>query len=121
MKIWFDPSFNAPLDFDAQCKTAKEALELLRTGKVEYLSIGCSDMMKITEALSLAVIIESLSATGDLPPITWEIHTRPVTRLAAVIEIMRNADCHWHRLFSHNTGLAVTQSGRLIVYPTDKN
>ena len=121
MKLWFDPSFNAPMNFDVQCKTSRDALDHLRTGKVVYLSIGCSDIMKMMEPLSLAVIIESLSASGELPPIVWTIHTKPAAKLAAVAEILKNADSHWHRLYSQNTGLAVTRSGRLIVYPTNRN
>jgi hypothetical protein len=117
MKIWFDPVILPPIDFDFHCKSSLEALPYLRTKKVLFISIGCNDIAQIPELLSLAIIIESLSAKGELPPIKWTIHTKPANSLAAVSEILKTADNHWHRLYSKNTGFAVTKSGRLIVYP----
>jgi hypothetical protein len=117
MNIWLDPVTTAPKNFQFHCKNSMELLSYLSSEKITLISIGCDDISKMPEILSSALIIESLAANGKLPPLSWKIHTIPSSRLAAAVEILKIADSHWNRLYSRNTGYAVTKSGRLIVYP----
>lgn len=114
MRIWFDSSLPMPDGYDRHCHTARAALKLLRTGRVSSISIGYDQPTDGTEALALAVVIESMAASAALPPITWRLHASPTEDMAAVVATLRTADEHWTD--QQSTTIAVTSSGRLIAY-----
>jgi hypothetical protein len=114
MRIWFDTVLPMPAGYDRHCRSAREALASLRTGRVSGVSIGHDRATGGIETLALAIVIESMAASAALPPITWRLHAQATADTAPIVAALRAADQHWRD--QQSTTFAVTSSGRLIAY-----
>lgn len=94
MRLYLDDLRDMPPSFDHCARTASEALALLRTGRVSFLSFD-HDLGTEETGYTVASWIERAAFDGTLARLGWAVHSaNPVGR--ANIEIaMRNAERFW--------------------------
>lgn len=97
MKLWVDDERPMPEGFDYHVKTAKEAIELLDSGKVTEISLdhdlGAEEIHKT--GYMIAQWIEIAAHNHWIPPLEWHIHSaNPVGRKNMEMAL-RNADRFW--------------------------
>jgi len=96
MRIWLDDIRPMPNWFDVHCKTATEAADYIRTGKVTFISFD-HDLgpAKAGTGYHVAVLIEDYAKAGAIPAIRYAIHSaNPVGRVN-IEAAMRNAIKFW--------------------------
>lgn len=85
MKIWLDdlrpmPFKNGIPEYTFLCKTASEAIELLSTGCITFISFD-HDLGDVQTGYTVACYIEQQVYNGKIPMPDWEIHSaNPVGR-----------------------------------------
>lgn len=97
MKVYLDDCRPMPLDFDVLVKTAGEAIELLKTGKVTHISLD-HDLGLETETGSgydVACFVETGAFNGTLPELTWSIHSANPVGRAKMSQALNNAVRYW--------------------------
>jgi len=99
MKVWLDDCrFPNPLTgWDIWVKTAKEAINLLKSGKVEVISLDhdLGDEKITGTGYDVAKYIEEGAFHGTVPPLLWVIHSaNPVGRMNMGLALS-NADRYW--------------------------
>lgn len=108
MKIWLDderdPSSpywqrkNAESDM-VWVKTPEEAIELLKSGKVTFISFDHDLGTKLT-GYDVAKFIEQEAFRGIIPMLKWAVHTdNPVGRIK-IAQALKNADVFWQQQIS---------------------
>lgn len=99
MKVWLDDERKMPIDFDIRCRTASEAIELLKTGKVTEISLdndlGQSNYQPPYEGKHVAKWIEEHAFNGTLSPMKVWIHTANPVAKAEMQCAIRNAYKFW--------------------------
>jgi hypothetical protein len=77
-------------------KTADEAIELLQTGKVEWISLDHDlGRPEYGNGMHVAEFIEKGAFDKTLPPLQWRIHSmNPVGRKSMAMAL-KNADKYW--------------------------
>jgi len=109
MKIWLDderdPSdefiqgeYNADKDM-VWVKTAEEAIQLLKTGKITYISLD-HDLGQEKTGYDVAKWIEKKAFDNMLLPLEWHIHTDNMVGYKNIMTAMMNADRFWHSYYS---------------------
>lgn len=96
MRIYLDDERPMSEDYDTRVSTAAECIELLKTGKVECISLdhdlGTPDA---GTGYDVAKWIEKAAFDGALLRLSWELHTsNPVGRRRMEAALM-NADVFW--------------------------
>lgn len=103
MKVWLDDTRPMPEDYTHWAKTSDEAIELLKTGKVEEISLdhdlGHSHHDGFEEektGYTVAKFIEEGAIKGTLPPIRWlRVHTQNPVGKDNIKAALRNAVRAW--------------------------
>lgn len=101
MRIWMDDQREPTPGFDRVCRTAEEALELLRAcarGEVPVEEISLDfNMGSGANGLTVAQWIRSEAEAGRLPPFSCYAHTdHPLAREEMELELLA-ADRAWRR------------------------
>ena len=96
MRIWLDDVRPMPEEFTHWCKTPQQAIYLLYNGSVEHISfdhdLGLEEPQNGT---MVARFIEERAYEGEIPRLTWEIHSaNPVGRYN-IMAAMKKADLFW--------------------------
>jgi hypothetical protein len=80
MKVWLDDERPMPDNYNIHVKTADEAIALLKTGKVESMSLD-HDLGEGKTGYDVAKWIEENAVAGKLSKIKLKVHTQnPVGR-----------------------------------------
>lgn len=100
MRIWLDDSRPMPEEFDSHVKTPWECIELLKTGKVETISLdndfGLFNYVDPNEGRHVADFIEESARNGTLPEIPEiYIHTSDSEARRKMKLAVHNAYQHW--------------------------
>lgn len=77
-------------------KTVPAAKEILKTGKVTYISFD-NDLGQPEEGRHLANWIEEEAYYGRLPKILWMVHSKNMSAVKQIIMAMKNADKFWNQ------------------------
>ncbi len=94
MKVWLDDIREMPRDYDIHVKTSREAIKLLKTGKVELISLD-HDLGEVDTGYIVALFIENAAYTNTIPKLIWKIHSaNPVGRKRMEIALL-HADEYW--------------------------
>ena len=71
---FFDENGNWAEDYWTTVRNATEAIRLVETGKVEFIDFD-HDMGEDGTGYDVAKRIEELAAKGEIPPISYKIHS----------------------------------------------
>ena len=99
MKVWLDDERKAPEGW-VHVKTPLQAIELLKTGNVEEISLdndlGMFNYQPPNEGYHVANYIEEAAITGTLKPLKIRIHTQNPVARDKMKAAIRNAYRAWH-------------------------
>jgi hypothetical protein len=77
-------------------KTATEAIELLKTGKVEYISFDHDlGSMQAGTGMDVAKWIEEQAFHGNIPKLSWTVHSYNPIGSKNIIRAMKKAEEFW--------------------------
>lgn len=93
MLVWLDDVRPAPEGWE-WVKTEEEAIEILKTGRVEYLSLD-HDLGFGGSGYSVACFIEKSAFRGLLRPFRWDVHSQNPVGRERMVNAMLNADKFW--------------------------
>lgn len=98
MRVWLDDERPMPDGFDTHVKTAAEAVLLLQTGDVTFLSfdhdLGNPDN---GTGYQVASWVEKNAFEGRLPRFEWAVHSANPVGARSMTAALRNADAYWAR------------------------
>lgn len=95
MRVWLDDERPMPGDFDVHAHTAHEAIELIKAGSVEYISLDHDLGSGCDTGQAVADFIEREAFEGRLGRLRVMLHTQnPVGRGKMAIAI-QNAQRYW--------------------------
>lgn len=106
MKLWLDDNRD-PKDPEIQelfgsdgdeiwCKTTKQAAEYLLTGKVVSISLD-HDLQTRQTGYDLAKWIERRAYAGQIPKLTWFVHSKNSEGANNIRRALSNADNYWNK------------------------
>lgn len=97
MKIWLDGRLPPPKGFK-WIKTSWEAIELLKTGKCEYISLDydLGNLRVCGDGYMVACWIEGQVVSRKMKKrVMWECHTRSIIGKRIIESALRHADAVW--------------------------
>ena len=99
IKIWLDDVRPMPNGFTHHCKTAQEAIDLLKTNNVIHISFD-HDLGDVDElsGYTVACYIEFAAYEKRIHPLTWEIHSANPIGRQRIQYSMQHADSFWKRM-----------------------
>ena len=100
MRVWLDDKRPMPKGFSKHVKTAWEAIEILQTKRVTFISLDhdLGDRLKVGEGNDVAKWIEDNAHSGSLLRLGWAIHSQNPVGEKNMIAALRNADKFWDEL-----------------------
>ena len=108
MTIWLDDVRPMPKEYTHWCKTPQQAIYLLYKGPVEHISfdhdLGLEEPQNGT---MVAEFIEGRAYEGEMPRLTWEIHSANPVGRQNIEAAMLSAERFW----------AIMESGARIASP----
>ena len=75
-------------------KTASEAIEVLKGGRVEMISLD-HDLGTVDNGMTVAAWIEEQAFLEKLPRIKWKIHSQNVVGVENMKRALKKADRYW--------------------------
>lgn len=105
MRIFLDDLRDPPLfdkltgdlaQWDHVCRTAKEAIALVETGKVTFISFD-HDLGDGMDGIAVANCIERLAVTDKIPPIDYDLHSGNVVGAGNIDRAMKAAWHYWRQ------------------------
>ena len=106
MKVWLDDLRPMPPRFDVHVKTAKEAINLLKTNKVEEISLDhdLGDIAECGTGYDVACYIEERAYYGNKPPKT-NLHTANAVGEKAMDMAIKSAWKLWEEMKNHDESI----------------
>lgn len=95
MKVWLDDTREMPERYDIWAKTANQAIELLKTKKVTEISLDHDLADPERDGYEVACWIESQAYAGELPPLTWKVHSQNVVGAKRIRNALKQANRYW--------------------------
>lgn len=107
MKLWLDDErspkdpyiqewFGAVGD-EVWVKTANDAIHLLKTGQVVYISFDHDLGNGAGDGSQVADWIEEQAFNGNIPRLEWAVHSKNQVGAKAITAAMMNADRFWDK------------------------
>ena len=94
MRMWIDDVRPMPKDFDISAKTYSEAITLLKTKDITFISFD-HDLGTKSTGYDIAKYIESMAAFGLIEPIGWSIHSANPAGKHNIALAMQSAERFW--------------------------
>jgi hypothetical protein len=94
MRLYLDDLRDLPPGFDLAVRSADEALALLRTGRVTFLSFD-HDLGTEATGDTVARWIEQAAFEGTLAPLGWTVHSANPVGRRNIEAALRNAERFW--------------------------
>lgn len=96
--LWLDDLRPMPNNFNQHAKTAKEAIDILKTNNVAKISLD-HDLgpPEAGTGYDVAKFIEEQAFHQNIKPMRWEIHSANVIGRQNIEMAMTNADKFWSR------------------------
>jgi len=95
MKLWLDDLRPIPNDYDIWCRTAAQAIWALENYIITHISFDNDLGTGFGEGYQVANYIEEKAHSGDLVPMTWNVHSANPVRRESIRKAMENADKFW--------------------------
>ena len=98
-RVWLDDERPVPEGFTHWVKTAEEAIELLKTGRVKHISLDhdLGDEEIVGTGYHVACWIEENAHEGSLARFTWNVHSANPTGRDKMKSALNNADLFWDK------------------------
>lgn len=98
LKLWLDDSRPMPSDFDLHVRTAKEAIEILKAQKVDFISLDHDlGLPETGTGHDVANWIEQMAFYGSIGRIDWQVHSANPSGRDNIISTMESAERFWRR------------------------
>jgi hypothetical protein len=98
MRVWLDDIRPMPSKFDVHCKTAVEAINLLKTGKVTFISFDhdlADPGVKEMTGYTVARWIEEAAFDKRMTRIGFAVHSANPVGIFKIREAMEQAQAFW--------------------------
>jgi hypothetical protein len=95
MRIWLDDERSMPPTFDVHCKTANEAIELLKSGEVTKISLDHDLGQGCKTGYEVAKFIEESAYNGTLDKIRLAVHSQNPVGKERIRQALCNAQRYW--------------------------
>ena len=105
LRVWLDDVRPMPKEgFDVHVKTAAEAIALIESGEVTFMSFDhdlgfdkttMSCAANSPSGYEVAKVAERLAYEGKIPAFGWAVHSMNPTGAAHIEMAFRNADRYW--------------------------
>ena len=122
MKIWLDDVRSMPAGFTHWCRTAAEAIALLATGQVTVIDFDhdlWDNNPNGETGATVANWIEREAFKGNLPPLSWGIHSSNPAGRKNIILAMLKAEVFWEQhQWSFETRTKETQNAKIYLLCT---
>jgi hypothetical protein len=111
MRVWLDDERPMPSDFDIHVRTADEAIELLKTGKVTFISLDhdLGDQGQAT-GYKVAKFIEEAAYHNSIPRLRVYFHTMNPVGKANMKAAIRQAYLYWMEYEQENKNVFDSQT-----------
>ncbi len=96
LRVWLDDERPLPSNFDVHVKTADEAIELLKKGNVDVISLD-HDLGTEKTGYDVACWIEEQAFHGKLGKLRLRCHSQNVVGRARICIALQNAEKFWAR------------------------
>lgn len=98
LRIWLDDERPMPKDYDMHIRSASETINLLKEGKVDFISFD-HDLGNDEDGTGydVAKFIEEQAFNKQIEPIGWAVHSANPVGRNNIISSMRNADKFWNK------------------------
>jgi len=106
MYLWLDDIRPMPRGFSYWAKTGSQAIELLMTGKVEFISFD-HDLGHGLTGYDVAKYIEECAFRGEIPPLKWRIHSANPVGRRNIQQAMLNAEKYWNEVLHDESDYAL--------------
>lgn len=96
IRLWLDDLRLMPGSFNRRAKTADEAIEILKTGKVSKISLD-HDLgpEEAGTGYDVASWIEEAAYNGELPKLEWAIHSANPVGVQNMRRALQSAERFW--------------------------
>lgn len=95
MKIWLDDERPIPEGYDTYCRTAEQAIQFIKQGVVDEISLDNDLGTGYTEGKEVARFIERETLLGNLGRIKLRAHTSNVSARQDMHAAFRNIYKYW--------------------------
>ena len=95
MRVYLDDVRKMPEEYDVLVKSAGEAIELLKTGKVTEISLDFDLGIGVETGYAVAKWIEENAVSGQLDKIRVRLHTLSYDGKLMMQECLRNSHRAW--------------------------
>lgn len=104
MRLYLDDIRYTPEGFDLRAYTATEAIVMLQSGRITFISLdhdlnveGELDISETGTGYDVACWIERAAAEGRLNRIGWAVHSMNPSGAMRIRQAMMSADNYWSR------------------------
>ena len=94
-KVWLDDLREMPPEYDIHVKTASEAIEVLKTGKVTHMSFDHDLGEGNGSGYDVASWIERAAYDNSIQPIKFSLHTQNTVGMENMSAALLNANRFW--------------------------
>ena len=107
MRVWLDDERPMREGFDVHVRTASEAIETLKTGKVSYISLD-HDLgpPEAGTGYDVAKWVEQMAFYGALRRLEWDVHSANPVGRKNMSSSMENAERFWRQKEDSQQALA---------------
>jgi hypothetical protein len=97
MKLWLDDVRPAPKEYDLHVMTAADAIQWLKTGQVDVISLDhdLGDPKIYGDGYDVARWIERAAHDGALGRIAWALHTANPVGFFRMRQALQQAEKYW--------------------------
>jgi hypothetical protein len=95
--VWLDDSRTMPEGYEVHVKTAEEAIKLLMSGEVSFISLDHDLGDGNGSGSQVALYIEEHAWRGTLNRLAWRLHTANPVGREYMHSCLSNADRYWTR------------------------
>ena len=95
-RLWVDDVRSMPESYNALAKTYEEAIDYLKTGQVELISLD-HDLGTEKSGYDIAVWIEEKAFSGEISTLEWRIHSANPVGRKRIEQSLSNADRYWNK------------------------
>ena len=98
LRLYLDDERPLPSGFDLLVRTVEEAIELIKQGNVEFISLDSDLGIGYTEGFKVADWIEEAYITGEIKFVDFHPHTGNSSSFDRIMQAKRNVYKHKNKI-----------------------
>jgi hypothetical protein len=97
INLWLDDKRPMPNGYDLHVYTAQDAIDVLKTGNVNMISLDhdLGDEKKVGSGYQVACWIEEAAYNKTIPLLYWSIHSQNGVGVLNMMRALDNANRYW--------------------------